>query len=159
MPESEAPVITPESTPDVPPPVPEAPTPVPRDVPMLEATYHVALWTEPEPTYVCLLCTVVDLDHAGILEHLTTVHATEAIPSPLTADYLAQNPVLMAMVSPEGGQTMGEPHGKPDETPGGRPETPPGQEGEQPGNRPDVPPGQPHPEHPIEESDEDAEKA
>jgi hypothetical protein len=63
---------------------------------------------------------------------------------------------------------MGEPaeHGKPEDTPGGRPDTPPGQDGEQPGNRPDVPPGQEdkpdkpehpeegeeaHPEHPIAE--------
>jgi len=53
---------------------------------------------------------------------------------------------------------MSEPneHDKPEDTPGGRPETPPGQEGEQPGNRPDVPPGHDpnHPDKPDEGEEE-----
>lgn len=91
----------------------EPTAPAPREVTLLEATFHVSLWTEPTPLYVCLLCTGNAMDHAAVVEHLTTVHSAEAVPTPLAADYLARNPLLMSMTQQEESDDGGEPDREP----------------------------------------------
>lgn len=53
-----------------------------------EPNYHIFLWPEPPgtpPTYLCLLCEFKDCTQAEILVHMPTVHAVDAVPTPLAA--------------------------------------------------------------------------
>lgn len=109
-------------------------------------------WTETSAdgtlVYHCVACKTQGQEHHSSDEALFLAHMEQRHDGRMEED-------VEASAAAKGG--------KPDDTPGGRPETPPGQGGEQPGNRPDIPPGhdkpppdeEPHPEHPIVEPDEE----
>jgi hypothetical protein len=52
-------------------------------------TYHVSVWDDPAPTYVCLLCPVRGLTLAEVTAHVWDTHAVEAVPTPQMDDLLA----------------------------------------------------------------------
>jgi hypothetical protein len=54
-------------------------------------TYHLDLWTDPAPSYVCALCvhefpTLRFVTVEDVTTHLTDVHAAAAVPTPEMAD-------------------------------------------------------------------------
>jgi hypothetical protein len=48
----------------------------------LEPNYHVSVWDEPVPTYLCLICDLRGLTLAAVTAHLAEAHASAAIPTP-----------------------------------------------------------------------------
>jgi hypothetical protein len=94
-------------------------------------TYWTEVHADGQPVYHCMICQEQGSEHHSSDEALFLAHMEQRHDGRMQEGTAADAK-------------------KPEETPGGRPDTPPGQEGEQPGNRPDVPPGQveePHVEH------------
>lgn len=52
-------------------------------------TYHVSMWDVPAPTYVCLLCHATGFSLEDVAAHLSTLHAREAVPTPMIPALLA----------------------------------------------------------------------
>jgi hypothetical protein len=112
-------------------------------------TYYTDTDEDDRTVYHCLYCEVQGQEHHATDEALFLMHMEQR-----------HDGRLLEQVGGPAARTAEttEAQGKPEDTPGGRPDTPPGQEGTQPGNRPDVPPGQveePVPTHPLVEPDED----
>lgn len=92
-----------DETPETPQDEPESPAVTEAPIPpqtQLEATYHVLLWSTP-PSFLCLRCSLQGVSHDVILSHVTTEHGLEPVPTPLAAQYLANNVAVFGLVLQE----------------------------------------------------------
>lgn len=51
-------------------------------------TYHVSMWDQPVPTYVCLLCHASGLTLDEVAAHLASLHTAAAVPTPMIPSLL-----------------------------------------------------------------------